>query len=253
MKMRILVRSSINNEMKNQFILILLLINLTGCAVFRPANRSADNLSAGPVDQESGKKQQPTFIQGISTQPVQTQSVSATGPSNSPESTLYNSSTSKTVVPASGKEDYNPLQFKFAILTNSPVEELTNLRLLVFMNQWYGVPYHYGGSSKDGIDCSAFAALLLSRVYDVNQLPRISAEQYHVSRRISKKDLREGDLVFFHTTGKGHRVTHVGVYLYNNRFVHASIAGVQISNLEEGYYMHHYVGAGRVIDSDRTY
>ena len=76
----------------------------------------------------------------------------------------------------------------------------------------------------------------------------MSADQYKATRRVAKKDLQEGDLVFFHTLGKGHRVTHVGVYLYNSRFVHASVAGVQISNLGEGYYMSHYVGAGRVTD-----
>jgi cell wall-associated NlpC family hydrolase len=133
------------------------------------------------------------------------------------------------------------------------VEELTNQRLLTFMDQWYGVPYHYGGRNKDGIDCSAFASLLMSSVYNINQLPRMSADQYHATQRVSKKNLREGDLVFFHTMGKGHKVTHVGVYLYNDRFVHASVAGVQISNLGEGYYMHHYVGAGRIVDCDRIY
>ena len=142
---------------------------------------------------------------------------------------------------------YNPLQFKYAILTNSPVEELTNQRLLIFMDQWYGAPYHYGGTSREVLTVLPLPALLMSNVYNVNQLPRISADQYKATRRISKKDLREGDLVFFHTMGKGHRVTHVGVYLYNNRFVHASVAGVQISDLGEGYYLHHYVGAGRVV------
>ncbi len=168
-------------------------------------------------------------------------------------SQIYSSSSLKTGISPEDNDGINPLQIKFAVLTNIPVEELTNLRLLVFMDQWYGVPYHYGGSNKDGIDCSAFASLLLSSVYDINQLPRISSDQYHTTKRVPKKDLREGDLVFFHTLGKGHRVTHVGVYLYNNRFIHASIAGVQISNLGEGYYMHHYVGAGRVVESDRTY
>jgi len=246
-KMCILARSSINNEMKNQFILLLLLINLAGCAVFRPVKPGADNLSANPPGHASPDKSQPAFIQDISTTPGTPQ------PAGTQESSVYRTSSTKTAVPISANEDYNPLQFKFAILTNSPVEELTNLRLLVFMDQWYGVPYHYGGSSKEGIDCSAFASLLLSSVYNINQLPRISADQYHVTQRVSKNDLREGDLVFFHTLGKGHRVTHVGVYLYNNRFVHASIAGVQISDLGEGYYLHHYVGAGRVIDSDKTY
>ena len=99
----------------------------------------------------------------------------------------------------------------------------------------------------EGIDCSAFTCQLYTDVYHVSQLPRMSADQYKATRRIPKKDLREGDLVFFHTLGKGHKVTHVGVYLYNNRFVHASIAGVQISDLGEGYYRQHYVGAGRIL------
>jgi len=81
----------------------------------------------------------------------------------------------------------------------------------------------------------------------------MSHDQYSFSRRVAKNHLREGDLVFFHTLGRGHKVTHVGVYLYNNRFVHASVAGVQISDLGEGYYLHHYVGAGRVIQGDKTY
>jgi len=241
--------------MKNQFILPLLLINLAGCTVFRPASRNTDNLSASATDPSSGNKTQPVFIKDIST--GSTESKTATGSDlngnagksvKTPAPPLYRAGSSKTILSSEDDDGFNPLQFKFAILTNSPVEELTNIRLLVFMDQWYGTPYHYGGSSRDGIDCSAFASLLLSNVYDANQLPRMSADQYHATRRVSKKNLREGDLVFFHTSGKGHRVTHVGVYLYNNRFVHASIAGVQISDLGEGYYLHHYVGGGRVTD-----
>jgi cell wall-associated NlpC family hydrolase len=241
--------------MKNQFILLLLLINLAGCTVFRPGSRNTDNLSASATNPSAGGQTHPEFLQNISTGSSESRAAQGSdhgataGTSvKTPEAHLYQTvSSGKTDIPEPSG-GYNPLQFKFAILTNSPVEELTNLRLLVFMDQWYGVPYHYGGSTKDGIDCSAFASLLLSSVYNVNQLPRMSADQYHVSRRVSKDDLREGDLVFFHTLGKGHRVTHVGVYLYNNRFVHASVAGVQISNLGEGYYLHHYVGAGRVTD-----
>ena len=241
--------------MKNQFILLLLLINLAGCNVFRPASRNTDNLSASTTDLSSGNKSQPVFIKNIST--GSSGSKTATGADltgnagnsvKTPDPSLYRAGSSKTILSAEGDDGFNPLQFKFAILTNSPVEELTNIRLLVFMDQWYGTPYHYGGSGRDGIDCSAFASLLMSNVYDVNQLPRMSADQYQATRRVSKKNLREGDLVFFHTLGKGRRVTHVGVYLYNNRFVHASIAGVQISDLGEGYYLHHYVGGGRITD-----
>jgi lipoprotein Spr len=145
-------------------------------------------------------------------------------------------------------ENFSALQFKFAILENCPVEALDNAKLLSFMEYWYGAPYRYGGNSRDGIDCSAFAFLLLSSVYGVTTLPRTSKEQYEASHHISRDQLQEGDLVFFHTlSGKKHRgVTHVGVYLRNNRFVHASVSGVMISDLGDGYYDRHFIGAGRI-------
>lgn len=236
--------------MKNRFILLILIINLTGCGVFKPATRDTDNLSAPVNNQASGTKSKPVFIQSISTEP-----------GNNPQAksgtiipVKNNGSGGTDPVPIKpmphpvGTDDYNQLKFKYSILTNTPVEDLSNLRLLIFMDQWYGVPYHYGGTSRAGIDCSAFSSLLLSSVYSENQLPRMSADQYKATNRIPKKDLQEGDLVFFHTYGKGHRVTHVGVYLYNNYFIHASVAGVQISNMGEGYYLTHYIGAGRVIE-----
>jgi lipoprotein Spr len=228
--------------MKNQFILLLILISLAGCVVFRPAPTNADNLSGSTGGQTSGKNTQPEFIPDITTESIN----SAV---NTPETPLFRTNSSKTTGTTSGEsEKIGQLQFKYSILMNTPVEELTNQRLLVFMDQWYGVHYQYGGSTKDGIDCSAFASLLLADVYNVRQLPRMSSDQYNALRHVPKKDLRTGDLVFFHTQSKSHRVTHVGVYLYNNRFVHASVAGVQISNLGEGYYLQHYVGAGRVTE-----
>jgi lipoprotein Spr len=129
------------------------------------------------------------------------------------------------------------------------IEEMNNEKLLQFMDEWYGTKYHYGGSTKDGIDCSAFASLLMSSVYGINSLPRMSKDQFMTTERVSKKELHEGDLVFFHTYGKKKKkVTHVGVYLCNNKFVHASVSGVMISDLNVGYYSIHYVGAGRVTD-----
>jgi cell wall-associated NlpC family hydrolase len=239
--------------MKNQFILLLLLISLAACNAFKPTYRPTEN---NGDQRSSSTKSHSEFIDNISTESSESANLNPSGADKTagkPSKTAENNQEASVKTAGSDEDDYSPLQFKFAILTNSPVEQLTNLRLLVFMDQWYGTPYHFGGSSKDGIDCSAFASLLISSVYDINQLPRMSSDQYHATRRVAKGDLREGDLVFFHTYGKGHRVTHVGVYLYNNRFVHASIAGVQISNLSEGYYMHHYVGAGRIVNNDRTY
>lgn len=158
----------------------------------------------------------------------------------------YNTiNSSEKPAPAGKMENYTDLQFKYAILENAPVEEMRNIRLLQFMEEWYGTDYHYGGTSKDGIDCSAFVSLLMSNVYGISNLPRISNDQFLQTRRIARPELSEGDLVFFHTLGKQRKVTHVGVYLRNNKFVHASISGVMISDMGEGYYATHYVGAGR--------
>jgi lipoprotein Spr len=74
-------------------------------------------------------------------------------------------------------------------------------------------------------------------------LPRTARDQYNSSHRISQTQLREGDLLFFNTRGG---VSHVGIYLQNNKFVHASVSGVMISDMFEPYYMKHLVAAGRV-------
>jgi lipoprotein Spr len=236
--------------MKNLFILLLLTMNLTGCSVFQPASRNSDNLSASSNSQSQGKKQNPSFIKNISTNPGDNSSTKSGNiiPVKNGNSGSEEPGPVKPMPHPVGTDDYNQLKFKYAILINTPVEDLSNLRLLIFMEQWYGVPYHYGGTSRSGIDCSAFSSLLVSTVYNENKLPRMSADQYRATRRIPKRDLQEGDLVFFHTYGKGHKVTHVGVYLYNNRFVHASIGGVQISDMGEGYYLSHYIGAGRITE-----
>jgi cell wall-associated NlpC family hydrolase len=145
-------------------------------------------------------------------------------------------------------ESYSPLQFKYAILIDAPVEEMDNERLLQFIDEWYGAKYQFGGTAKDGIDCSAFVVTLMSNVYNVNHLPRISKDQYLATPRVSRNNLQEGDLVFFNTYGKRKAITHVGVYLRNDKFVHASISGVMISDMSDGYYATHYIGAGRVAE-----
>jgi cell wall-associated NlpC family hydrolase len=83
----------------------------------------------------------------------------------------------------------------------------------------------------------------------VASLPRTSKEQYESTHRVSRSELQEGDLVFFHTLGKRRIVTHVGVYLRNNKFIHASVSGVMISDMNDGYYDKHYIGAGRILDA----
>lgn len=140
------------------------------------------------------------------------------------------------------------LQLKYAVITDATVEKMTNIPLLEVIDRWWGTKYCYGGSTESCIDCSAFTQVLMRDVYKT-QLPRTSKEQYDNSQRIELTDLREGDLVFFHTTGRRKSaITHVGIYLHNNKFVHAATSGgVMISDLNDKYWQPRFRGAGRVV------
>lgn len=120
--------------------------------------------------------------------------------------------------------------------------------LYSFIEDWYGVPYRYGGTCRTGIDCSAFVKELYSDVYGA-QIKRTSREQFAISNLVkSKKELKEGDLVFFKIRSKN--ITHVGVYLHNGKFVHASRSkGVVISSLDDSYWSKYYAGGGRISKS----
>jgi cell wall-associated NlpC family hydrolase len=140
-------------------------------------------------------------------------------------------------------ESISRLQAKYAMLLNVEVESIKNIPLYSFINEWYGSPYQMGGLEKNGIDCSGFSCTLLRKVFLVNP-PRTAKEQYELSDHVSKDKLKEGDLVFFNTFGG---VSHVGVYLSNGHFVHASTNyGVIISTLDEGYYKQKFIGGGRI-------
>nr|WP_304441025.1 NlpC/P60 family protein [Photobacterium sp. J15] len=98
---------------------------------------------------------------------------------------------------------------------------------------WKGTPYRLGGSSKQGIDCSAFVQVGYSDVFYF-MLPRTTAEQAKLGQWIPLSEAREGDLVFFKT---GRKVRHVGIYLGNASFLHASTSrGVMISRLDNPYW-----------------
>ena len=142
----------------------------------------------------------------------------------------------------------SPLLLKYAILMNVAVEELSNERLINFIDNWYGTRYKLGGADKSGVDCSAFVQSFMLDLYDL-QVPRTAREQYLQSDRIKKSNLSEGDLVFFRTKKKNKSISHVGVYLRNNKFIHASSSGgVMISDLDDEYFRLRYAGAGRVKD-----
>lgn len=138
------------------------------------------------------------------------------------------------------------LQLKFALMLDTEVEQVRNIELFDLIDYWYGTRYRLGGSNKSGIDCSAFMQILVDSVYNYS-LPRTAREQYGATRHISRTELREGDLVFFNTRGG---VSHVGMYLQNNKFIHASSSGVIISDLFEPYWIKRFIGVGRM-EKDR--
>ncbi|KLV08114.1 hypothetical protein ABT57_14945 [Photobacterium ganghwense] len=109
--------------------------------------------------------------------------------------------------------------------------------------EWRGTPYRLGGSTRRGIDCSAFVQVGFANVMKVN-LPRTTEEQVRRGKWVDISDLKKGDLVFFKT---GRRLRHVGIYLGESRFLHASTSqGVTISNLNNPYWRSVYWQARRI-------
>lgn len=115
---------------------------------------------------------------------------------------------------------------------------------------WLGTRYRFGGDSRRGIDCSAFTRMVYNETTGA-VLPRTAVTQADVGIRIDKtSDLRFGDLVFFRTRRYA-RITHVGVYLGEGLFAHASSRyGVTVSSLESGYYNARFCGGSRITDRD---
>ena len=119
--------------------------------------------------------------------------------------------------------------------------------LVNFIEKWLGTPYKVGGLSKSGVDCSGFASIIYKDVFNIN-LPRTTYDQSKIGILV-KDTLKTGDLLFFNTAGK---LSHVGIYLSDNKFVHAASQGPSLgvikSSLNEKYYKNCYLFARRVVD-----
>ena len=210
---------------------------------------SRDNSTGTKPSQKSNAKKV-RFLDNISVAPGQavTSKHKAIGPSMPDESKRKKErdSYNATVFPVATSGDIERadwLQLKYAIVLDATVEQLTNVNLLKTIDEWWGTSYCIGGSSKDCIDCSAFTHIIMQNVYNVN-VPRTAQDQYGTSQHIAVEDLNEGDLVFFYTGGRD--ISHCGVYLLNNKFVHAATSGgVMVSDLNDPYWKDKYRGAGR--------
>ncbi len=195
----------------------------------------------------SAENSSPHFIEGISFTPdgiLRTTESGGTKSVKTEEASVVTKSTvSVEVESTSSIEKLSAIQFKYAMMMNVDVESLKNLSLFGFIENWFGIRYRMGGTTKRGIDCSALTGSLLLAVYGF-AMPRTARQQYDATEHIKKEELKEGDLVFFNTHGG---VSHVGLYLDNNHFLHASSRyGVTISSLEDNYYAKRFICGGRV-------
>lgn len=120
----------------------------------------------------------------------------------------------------------------------------TRVLLRAAERNWRGTPYRYGGTTRDGIDCSAFVQAVYGDVFGID-LPRATAEQVHEGKMINRRDLRPGDLVFFKTRP---RTRHVGIYLGEGEFAHASTSqGVMVSRLDDYYWRTRFWTSRRIL------
>jgi lipoprotein Spr len=129
------------------------------------------------------------------------------------------------------------------------VSATSNMKLFHFVYDWIGTPYRFGGSSRKGIDCSAFTKQLYSDVFNLT-IRRSSRDIFSMVNPVGKDDLKEGDLVFFKIHSRS--ISHIGIYLGNNRFAHASSRGVAISSLDDAYYSRYFYKGGRLLESFKS-
>ena len=109
-------------------------------------------------------------------------------------------------------------------------------RIIDFAKTKLGATYVWGATGPNVFDCSGFVRFVFQNAADIS-LPRVSSDQATYKPRISSMNMKKGDLVFFETTGRG-RISHVGIYMGDSQFIHASSGGkrVKVSSLDGGYY-----------------
>lgn len=132
--------------------------------------------------------------------------------------------------------------------THSPLSAigLTDQQFENKLKQYVGIPYRKGGTTTNGLDCSGFVRLVYDEIFGID-LPHSSIAQFSFSdlKKIDRRDMQPGDLIFFGNKGKK-RINHVGVYISDNQFIHASSSdGIKVSHLDERYWKKRFVGTKR--------
>ena len=134
--------------------------------------------------------------------------------------------------------------YTYSNLFGYDMDTIYNPKLVETIREWLGTRYCYGGDSKKGIDCSGFVSTLYKNVFGV-ELAGSSGDLFKNTIPVKKSDLCEGDLVFFKIRKK--RISHVGVFLGQNKFAHTSFKqGVTIDDLNDPYYKKYFYRGGRI-------
>jgi cell wall-associated NlpC family hydrolase len=132
---------------------------------------------------------------------------------------------------------------------NEALKPLDQSKMMREISKYMGVPYVLGGNGKDGMDCSGYTMTVYKNSIG-KQLPRSSAEQAKLGSPVDLNTLKFGDLIFFNTNGES--ASHVGIYLGDDLFAHASVSlGVTISSLQSSYFAKRYETARRLVNDER--
>ena len=231
--------------LNRNLILFVLIIFLGSCTTLKNISFPMNN---GKVSKTVEIKKSPRtmeFLEDISVTPGKITINNASDAVETEKPAVINKNYEMMPVNLSDIEKANWLQIKYSLKMDIAVEEIKNIPLLQKIDEWWGTPYVLGGNSKNGVDCSFFTLDVMRDIYKVN-LKRTAAEQYEQSEKIEWNNLKEGDLIFFKTEGR-RRISHVGIYLANNKFAHASTSqGVTIGDLTDPYWQRRLYSLGRI-------
>ena len=217
---------------------------ISGTIQSKAATLNAPKFSPTPIANTNTPKDEIEFLTNIAVSPGK---IDIKNNSQTYTSEPVTTKTNYEKMPSnlSEVEKLNWLQLKYSIKMDIAVESIVNIPLLQKIDEWWGTPYVLGGSTKNGVDCSYFTFDVMKDIYNVN-LKRTAAEQYEQCSKIEWNELKEGDLIFFKADGR-RNISHVGIYLTNNKFAHASTSqGVTIGDLSDPYWQRRLYSLGRV-------